>query len=206
MIATRRVLVVDDEPVVNESCRRVLAARGFDVATTESGRDGLSRAAAQHFDLVITDLKMPDLDGMDLVRRIRNERPGTAVVIITGFGSVPSAVEAIRLGVSDYIEKPFTPSQLTEAVEHALAAAPEEPAARVEADTVRDILRQASSQPAVARDLLFKPSRVLSGVPLSSEAKAAIACGDVAWAEKECGELSPDERAWLQHRLEAEIW
>jgi len=111
MVAAGRILVVDDEPVVNEGCRRVLAQEGHAVQTTESGREALTRAVAEDFDLVITDLKMPGLDGMDLVRALRHQRPATAIVIITGYGTVPSAVEAPRLGVSDYIEKPFTPKQ-----------------------------------------------------------------------------------------------
>ncbi len=209
MEAARRVLVVDDEPVVNESCRRILGARGFDVATTESGRDGLRRAATQHYDLVITDLKMPDLDGMDLVRRIRKERPDTAIVVITGFGTVSSAVEAVRLGVSDYIEKPFTPTQLADAVAKALG--PTEPArpperVEVEAELVRAVLQRAAADGAFGRDLAARPSRVLCGVPLGSEAKAALVSGDVAWVEKHCGELSNGERSWLMHRLEAEVW
>jgi DNA-binding NtrC family response regulator len=209
MEEARKVLVVDDEPVVNESCRRILRARGFDVATTESGRDGLTRAAAQHYDLVITDLKMPDLDGMELVRAIRRERPGTAVVVITGFGTVPSAVEAVRLGVSDYLEKPFTPSQLAEAVSKALGPAPEARQAErveVEAALVKAVLRTAAADRAFADDLMTRPSRVLCGVALSPEAKAAIASGDVAWIEKHCGDLSDAERSWLTQRLEAEVW
>jgi DNA-binding NtrC family response regulator len=201
-----RILVVDDEPVVNESCRRVLHARGFDVETTESGQDGLSRAAAQDFDLIITDLKMPDLDGMELIRRIRRERPHTAIVVITGFGTVGSAVEAVRLGVSDYIEKPFTPKQLSEAVSKALAPAPEERKVRVEADLVKDVLRRAAADSGYGRELVSARGRVLSGMALSSEAKAAIVSGDIAWVEKECGELSPEERAWLEQRLQAEVW
>ena len=206
MVASPRVLVVDDEPVVNESCRRVLSARGYEVDTVESGREGMSRASAQEFDLVITDLRMPDLDGMELVRTIRRERPNTAIVVITGYGSVPSAVEAVRLGVADYIEKPFTPKQLTDAVAKAFAPAAEAAAASIEAELVKEVLRRAARDPGFGGELLMKPGRVLCGMALSPEAKMAIASGDIAWIEKTCGELSPEERAWLERRLEAEIW
>lgn len=206
MDARGRILVVDDEPVVNESCRRILSARGFAVETTESGRDGLSRAARQDFDLVITDLRMPDLDGMDLVRQIRRERPHTAIVVITGYGTVPSAVEAVRLGVADYIEKPFTPAELADAVTKALPPAAEAPPVRVEAVLVREVLRLASSDPAFGQALVAPGGRVLSDLALAPEAKAAIASGDIAWIEKACGELPQAERAWLERRLEAEIW
>ena len=78
MVAARRVLVVDDEPVVNESCRRVLTREGYEVDTAQSGREGLDRALAADFDLVITDLKMPDLDGMDAPTRPSSSSRATA--------------------------------------------------------------------------------------------------------------------------------
>ena len=206
MVAGRKVLVVDDEPTVVKSCRRILAEQGCEVLATESGRDGMNRAFAQEFDLVLTDLKMPDLDGMDLVRALRRERPQTAVVVITGYGTVPSAVEATKLGVSDYIEKPFTPAQIVEAVDRALPSGEPQPEVRVEAELVKAVLRLASRDERFGGQLLMEGSRVLTGFPLSPEAKAAIASGDIAWIEKECGEVSAEERDWLERRLQAEIW
>ena len=205
MVVAGRILVVDDEPVVNEGCRRVLAQEGHAVQTTESGREGLTRAVAEDFDLVITDLKMPDLDGMELVRTLRSDRPNTAIVIITGYGTVTSAVEAIQLGVSDYIEKPFTPGELTETVRRALASAPAAPRVEVDADAVKEVLRRAATDLGFGLRLLTEGSRVLSRLALSTEAKAAIVSGDIAWIEKYCGDLSAEERAWLERRLQVEI-
>ncbi len=201
-----RVLVVDDEPVVISSCRRVLTQAGYEVDTSDSGREGMRRALAEDFDLVLTDIKMPDVDGMELARTLRNERPGTAVVIITGYGSVRSAVEATKFGVSDYIEKPFTPEEIAGAARRALGPVRREREVRVEAETVRKVLRMASQDRSFGESLMREGSRVLSGYALSWEAKAAIVSGDIAWIEKECGELSDEEREWLQGRLEAEIW
>lgn len=206
MHATPKALVVDDEPVVTKGCRRVLSEAGYQVDTTESGREGLRRALGEEFDLVVTDLKMPDLDGMELVRTLRCKRPGTAVVIITGYGSVPSAVEATKLGVSDYVEKPFTPGEIVEAAARALGSAQQASEVRIEADLVKEVLRLASRDEKFGASLLREGSRLLSGYALSSDAKAAIVSGDIAWIEKECGELSPEERNWLERRLEAEIW
>lgn len=206
MVAARSILVVDDEAVVNESCRRILGREGYAVSTTQSGREGLDRASRQRFDLVVTDLKMPDLDGMELVRTLRDKRPEVAIVVITGYGSVASAVEAIRLGVSDYLEKPFTPSELSAAVSHALAAREAPAAAVIEADQVRDVLRRAATDQDFGRRLLTEGSRVLTGLPLSGEAKAAIVSGDIGWVEKHCGDLTAVEREWLERRLQAEIW
>lgn len=206
MVAARRILVVDDEPTVTKSCRRILGGRSDHVQTTESGREGLRLALSEHFDLVMADLRMPDLDGMELVRRLRSKRPGTAVIIITGYGSVPSAVEAVKLGVSDYIEKPFTPEEITQAVGHALTAAAGPAKPRIQADQVRQVLRLAARDQSFAQGLLCRGSRVLSGFAFSPSVKAAIVSGDIAWIERECGELSPEERDWLERRLEAEIW
>jgi len=207
MGARRRILVVDDEPTVTKSCRRILSQAGYEVDTTQSGHDGMSRALSEQFDLVVTDLKMPDLDGMTLVGALRSQRPHTAVIIITGYGTVTSAVEATKAGVSDYIEKPFTPDQIRTATEQALAPAAEAGARlRVDAGLVKEVLRLAARDRAFATSLWAKGSPVLSGYALTPEAKAAILSGDIAWIEKECGELSPQERRWLERRLEAEIW
>jgi DNA-binding NtrC family response regulator len=206
MLSARRVLVVDDEPTVIKGCRRILAQDGYEVAAAESGRDGMNRAFTERFDLVMTDLRMPDLDGMELVRALRRERPRTAVIVITGYGTVPSAVEATRLGVSEYIEKPFTPEDISQAASRALGTVPEKREARIEADLVREVLRKASRDQSFGASLLYNGSRILSGFTLSSEAKAAIISGDLAWIEKRCGDLSAEERDWLMRRLEAEIW
>lgn len=206
MHAAGKILVVDDESVVTKSCRRILTEAGYEVDATESGREGLGRALKEDFDLVVTDLKMPDLDGMELVRTLRSTRPGTAIVVITGYGTVRSAIEATKVGVSDYIEKPFTPEQLTKAADRALATGQEEHKVRVKVDLVKQVLRLASQDQSFGASLLTEGSRVLSGYALSSEAKAAIVSGDIAWIEKECGDLSATERDWLERRLEAEIW
>lgn len=205
MVASGRVLVVDDEAVVTKGCRRILGDAGYQVDTAATGQEGLSRAMAGSFDLVVTDLRLPDLNGMELVRALRNRRPEIAVLIITGYGSVPNAVEAVKLGVADYIEKPFTPEQITEAVKRAVGVR-EEDTTRVEADLVREVLQRVARDPSLGERILRKGSRVLSGLALSDEAKAALVSGDIAWVEKECGELTGAERTWLQGRLEAEAW
>lgn len=206
MGSTHRILIVDDEPMVTKGCHRILTEQGYQVDTTQSGQDGLSRALAQSFVLVVTDLRMPDLDGMELVRALRRKQPQTAIIVLTGYGTVPSAVEAMRLGVSGYLEKPFTPEQITEAVHDALGNGHSKSKAEVEGRLVRKVLREAARNRDFGRRLLFEGSRVLSGCPLSSQAKAAIVSGDIVWIEKEYGDLTQEERSWLHRRLEAEIW
>ena len=206
MVAAQKILVVDDEVLVTLGCRRILAKAGYEVATACTGQEGLNRALEGSFDLAVIDLRLPDLDGMELVRSLRRQRPNTAIVIITGYGTVPSAVEAMRLGVAEYIEKPFTPDELAQAVGRACAAVEPAPTLTIEAELVKDVLRRASRDTSFGSDLLTRGGCVLSGLALSPAAKAAILSGDIAWIEKRCGALSDEERAWLQHRLEAEIW
>jgi len=201
-----RILVVDDEPVITRSCKRILSEEGYRVETLGSGRVGLDHALREKFDVVVTDLKMPDLDGMELIRRLRTASPDTVVVVITGYGSITSAVEATKLGVREYLEKPFTPREFSEAVVRALPKERKSAKSDVQAETVHDVLRLAAMNPRFAKSLLYEGTRKLSGFRLSSEAKAAICSGDIAWIEKRCGELKPEEREWLQGRLQAETW
>jgi len=125
MVARRRILVVDDEATVRESCKRILTERGYDVETTASARDGLERAMRGYFDCALVDLKMPDMNGMEIVRTARENRGNMALLVITGYGAVETAAEAARLGVSDYICKPFTPEQIAQAVGRALDRPPQ---------------------------------------------------------------------------------
>jgi len=114
------VLAVDDEPVVCESIRRVLSEEGYRVTTTTSAREGIDLLAREVIDLVLLDIKMPDLDGIEFLRRARALSPETEVVIVTGYATIDTAVEAIKLGAFDYLEKPVSPPQLIVAAARAL--------------------------------------------------------------------------------------
>lgn len=116
-----KILVVDDEDIVRTSCSRTLSPEGYDVRLARNGVEGLSMANEEQFDLVLTDLKMPDVDGIEVLRIIKEKWPKTVVIIVTGYQTVDSAVRAIKLGAYDYIEKPFTPDTLISAVAEALS-------------------------------------------------------------------------------------
>ncbi len=103
-----RILVADDEEGLREFLSDALEDDGHRVVAAADGEEALRRLRAQGFDLVITDLKMPGLSGLDLLRRIRAEQPETEVVVMTGFGTVESAVEAMKLGAYDYLQKPIS--------------------------------------------------------------------------------------------------
>jgi len=103
---TARILVVDDEEIVLLSCERILAEEGYEVHTRLSGKEALELLAEEPFDLAIVDLKMPGMDGMELLRRIKQDYPHISVVMITGYSTVESAVEAMKAGAFDYLPKP----------------------------------------------------------------------------------------------------
>jgi len=117
-----RILVVDDEDIVRTSCSRTLSPEGYEVRLAKNGVEGLKMASEERFDLVLTDLKMPDMDGIEVLRIIKGKWPQTAVIIVTGYQTVDTAVKAIKLGAYDYIEKPFTPDALISAVAEAMAS------------------------------------------------------------------------------------
>jgi DNA-binding NtrC family response regulator len=116
-----KILVIDDEAVIREGVRRILECDEFSVETSASGHLGLERMQECDFDLVITDLKMPGMNGMEVLKTIKILQPEVPVIIITGYSTVDNAVEAIKNGAFDYIAKPFTPDQICAKVASALA-------------------------------------------------------------------------------------
>ncbi len=107
-----KVLVVDDEPVVVNSIRRTLARKSYNVVEAFSGQEAISRVAREKFDVVLLDMRLPDADGLELIRDLKERRPDLKVVVVTGYASVDTAVEAIKRGANDYMAKPFTPDEL----------------------------------------------------------------------------------------------
>jgi len=103
------VLVIDDEKNVRALLTRILSQDEVDVHTAGTGAEGLQLADEVDPDVVLLDLRLPDADGMDLLKTLRARRPDTAVIIITAYGQIPSAVEAMKHGATDYLEKPFEP-------------------------------------------------------------------------------------------------
>ena len=107
-----RILVVDDEPIVLEVLTEVLESEGFQVARATSGAAALEELDREAFALLLCDIRMPGMDGFELVREVRRAHPGTDVLMMTGFGSIDGAVEAMSLGAADYLIKPLKPKEI----------------------------------------------------------------------------------------------
>jgi len=131
----KNVLVIDDEPIVLDSCRRILKQEGFDVNGAFNGREGLKKIEEDKYDAVLVDWKLPEIDGMEVLRIIKKNHPEVIVVMITGYPSVESAVKAMKLGVSDYVSKPFTPDELKETIIKAIEHSREVKKEKQEAET-----------------------------------------------------------------------
>src|ERR687888_674700 len=116
----KQILVVDDEPNLRRVLRAQLERDGYDVHTAEDGEQALAILGEHHVDLVITDLRMPKVDGMELLRRALAMDPELPVVMITAHGTVDNAVEALKTGAFDYITKPFDQAEVRVIVKKAL--------------------------------------------------------------------------------------
>jgi response regulator RpfG family c-di-GMP phosphodiesterase len=118
--AAARILVVDDERVIREILAEFLTLEGFSVHTVEDGEKALTELRLHPYDLLITDLKMPRLSGLQLLEKVESERLGVLTVLMTGFGTVETAIEAMKKGAYDYLLKPFKVEEVIHVVERAL--------------------------------------------------------------------------------------
>jgi DNA-binding response OmpR family regulator len=143
-----RVLVVDDDPTVSDVVRRYLEQAGCEVRLAADGADGLAAVAAQRPDLVVLDLMMPGIDGLEVCRRLRRQLPDLPVVMLTALGEEADRVLGLEVGADDYVTKPFSPRELVLRIRSVLRraagpAAPPAPAAKlIDAELTVDTARR----------------------------------------------------------------
>jgi DNA-binding NtrC family response regulator len=113
------ILVIDDEPVICEGCRLALSDT-YSVDVCNTGREGLDTLLKGQYDLALLDMKLPDMDGMEILRIVRQDKPGVYIIVMTGYSTVSNAVQAMKLGAFDYLAKPFTDDELILAVGKAI--------------------------------------------------------------------------------------
>ena len=169
-----KILIVDDELVVIKSAERVLKSEGYNVEGALGGREAIMKIGQENYDLVFTDLKMPEVDGITLIRWIKKTKPSVGIVIITGYPSQDTIKEALELGIIDYVPKPFTPSVLLDvterAVEWARGRKPEEekrpeefpPAMAAELDRV---IAQLKTKPGCLIPVLQRAQEIVGYLP-----------------------------------------
>ena len=115
------ILVIDDEKNIRTTLTKCLRAEGYEVTAAINGEDGLEKLSEEDFDLILLDMKLPGMDGIEVLRRIRESHPFTPAIMITAYGTVESAVEAMKLGAVDYLNKPFPPEEIRKVVSQVLS-------------------------------------------------------------------------------------
>jgi DNA-binding NtrC family response regulator len=204
-----RALVIDDEQIVLDSVTKILKEEKYEVEVTLNGREGLRKAIQNDYDIVLTDIRMPDIGGMRVLRDIKRAKPSLPVVMITGYPSVKAAIQAMKLGAGDFIEKPFTPEQLSLAVAAALRKAkthPPEDQTVLHKNEILEVLERAATDSEFTAKLLYLGADALDEYDLTAAEKLAILTGDIHWIEEHIASLTPVQRRWLEHRVGAEIW
>ena len=193
----KKALVIDDEQIVLDSVSQLLTDENYEVDVFLNAREGLDRAIQRKYDIVLTDIRMPEIGGMRVLRDVKRIHPSLPVIMITGYGSVQSAVQAMKLGAAEYIEKPFEPEQLLEAVARALGIATTQEAeeqALIHGEEVARVLDRAESDDEFFMIILKNPVDALDEYDLTRAEKLAIVTGDVLWIEEKLGRLTRSQR------------
>jgi DNA-binding response OmpR family regulator len=211
------ILVMEDDANVAKGLEMVLNEEGYDVYLAGTGHLALEAFKQKRYDLLVADLKLPDMDGMEVIRRVKAEKPDTGVVVITGYGTAAIAVEAMKSGAHDFLPKPFTEEQIKAAIDDALKArtaekeesfgeAGGEELRLIQKREVINVLNRTAEDRGFMRDLMENGSMALEGYQLSSRAKAALISGDLKWINENVGELTQKQLLFIYNRLEREAW
>jgi len=209
------ILVVEDEPSVASGLKMILTEEGFIVDLAPDGESALETFKGDGIDLVVADLRLPDINGMEVLKSIKEDKPATEAIIITGYPSVETVVESKKLGVRDYLRKPFSENELLAAVNEALrererkrldARLNTEEGRLIQKREVMRVLNRTADDKSFWVDLLEKGSACLEEYQLSTAAKAAIISGDLKWLNENVGELTQKQLMFIYKRLEREAW
>lgn len=205
----KKALVIDDEQVVLDSVSKILTDEDYEVDVSLTGQQGRDWAIQRQYDIVLTDIRMPDIGGMRVLRDVKRAKPSLPVLIITGYASVQSAVQAMKLGAVDYLEKPFTPDQLLKAVASALDIAftqtPQIQNLIHKQDIIR-VLERAASDNEFFTNLLEHAVDALDEYDLTGPEKLAILTRDISWIEEHIGPLTRPQKRWLELKRIDDIW
>ena len=115
------ILVVDDEPSICEACHLILTEQGHTADCCKTGESGLQAISQGDHELLLLDIKLPDMDGMEILKQVRTQTPSMPVIVMTGYSTLLNALEAMKRGATDYLCKPFTDDDLIQAVENAVS-------------------------------------------------------------------------------------
>ncbi len=204
-----RILVMEDDPTISSALDMILSEAGYDVDVAETGEAALELFDQKHYNLLIADLKLPGINGMEVIRQVKEKKPKTQVIVITGVGTQPIADEALALGAHDFLPKPFTDDQIKTAIDEVLRrhdAGPFQLFSLIQKREVLGVLSHAADDEKFWDDLMELGSEALNNYQLISDAKAAIASGDLKWINENVGELNQKQLSFIFKRLERESY
>ena len=216
-IVPPNILIMEDDSNIANGLKVILDEAGYNVDLQDTGKGAIDAMNKYNYNLLMADLRLPDVDGMDVLKEVKDTNPDTEVIVMTGYATNDLAVNAMKLGARDFIQKPFTEEQIKSAIDDALAAnlsrikkmsAADRKLAKasIEKREVLKILNRTAEDSNFRIQLIDKGSSALSEYSLSSEAKAAIASGDLKWINENIGELNQKQLMFIYKRLEQEAW
>lgn len=205
----KHILVMEDDPAISTALDMILTEAGYDVDVAGTGQGALDLFNQKSFNLIIADLKLPDINGMEVIRQIKAKKPKMEVIVITGVGTQPIAEEALTLGAHEFLPKPFTDDQIKAAIDEALKhhdAGPFNLFTLIQKREVLGVLSRAADDEKFWNDLMELGSEALDSFQLISDAKSAIASGDLKWINENVGELNQKQLAFIFKRLERQAY
>jgi len=220
---TSDVIVIDDDESMCEGCRQTLEEEGYRAIIARDGFQGLKLVEESHPKIAIVDLKMPGMTGIEVLAKISEIDSSIVSIAITGYSSIYSEVEVKKIGVFDFLKKPFEPEHIIESVKRGMklrqlyreteavgkADSPTEmpeSGTLKEQDIIIELLERASYENQFITQLTDQGSGSLEDYNLSSEEKAALISGDLRWIENHIGKLTETQKTWFNCRLQQEIW
>jgi FixJ family two-component response regulator len=209
------ILIMEDDFNVARGLKMILDEQGYAVDHEGTGSGAMAAMGRYDYNLLMADLRLPDIDGMQVVKKLRETKPETQIIVMTGYATSSLAVNAMKMGVHDFIAKPFTEDQIKESIQKALAKnriKKIESAIDLKIDLsiqkreVLHVLNRTTEDEKFWVSLMTNGSTALKGYALSSTAKCAIASGDLKWINENIGELTQKQLMFIYKRLEREAW
>jgi len=208
------ILIMEDDLNVARGLKMVLDEDGYDVDVRDTGYGALDAMGQYQYDLLMADLRLPDIDGMQVIEKVRATNPSTGIIAMTGYATNDLAVNAMKLGARDFIAKPFTEEQIKTVIDEALAANLAEidamvvpPQAKkgiisIQKQEVLRVLTRTSEDKKFRNRLLENGGEALGSYTLSLDAKTAIASGNLKWINENVGELTQKQLMYVFKCLE----
>jgi len=208
VIDDTRILIMEDDETIAKGLAMILSDENYSVKVANDGQAALDAVKEEDFNLLIADIRLPDMNGMDVIKQVQRHTPDTKFIVITGFVSTSVAVDAMNTGVIDFLPKPFSEGQIIKSVNTILrsnlkkeddtnANIISETASLIQKKEVLHVLDRANEDQAFCNELMKKGTEILAEYALSDEAKEAIATGDLDWININVGELTQKQLRYV---------